>query len=62
MKEIVAFNFQEAGAVVGIFLGHHMRFHTVSKQVLFCPLIQLFLIFILQMLSCLQGSLVKKLC
>lgn len=32
MKEIVAFNFQEAGVVVGIFLGHHMRFHTVSKQ------------------------------
>jgi len=64
MKEMVAFHFQEAGVVFRISLDHHMHIHTVGKQgfILQSPVIQLFLIFILQILSCLQGSLVKKLC
>lgn len=63
MKKMVAFHFQEAGIVFGISLDHRVHIHTVRKQgfILQSPAIQLFLIFILQMLSCLQDSLVKKL-
>lgn len=59
---MVAFNFEEAGVVLGTSLTRHVCIHTVHKQgfILHSPVIQLFLIFILQMLSCLQGSLVKK--
>lgn len=61
MKEMVAFHFQEAG---GISLDHHVCIHTVCERgfILQSPVIQLSLIFILWMLSCLQGSFVKKLC
>lgn len=58
---MVAFNFQEAGIVFGISLNHRVRIHRVCKQGVFLELCDTAVShFHLQMLSCLQSSLVEN--